>query len=64
MDIAAMSTILAQGNVQAQASVAVVSKVKEVMEQNAAQLIEMMKATTAMEKSVTPHLGGSIDIRL
>jgi len=64
MDIAAMSTILAQGSVQAQASVAVVSKVKEVMEQNGAQLIEMMKSASIMENSVTPHLGGNIDIRL
>jgi len=64
MDIAAMSTMLAQGSVQAQASVAVVSKVKEVMEQNGAQLIEMMKSASIMENSVTPHLGGNIDIRL
>lgn len=64
MDIAAMSTILAQGSIQAEASVAVVSKVKEVMEQNGAQLIEMMKTASVMENSVNPHVGGNIDIRL
>lgn len=64
MDIAAMSTVLAQGNVQAQVSVAVMNKVTDVMEQNGAQLLEMMKSTNVLENSVNPHVGGNIDIRL
>jgi hypothetical protein len=64
MDIAAISTLLAQGNVRANASVAVASKVKDMMELNGAQLVELMKTMSVLENSVTPHIGGNIDIKL
>lgn len=64
MDIAALSIALASGRAQGNASVAVASKVKEMAEQNGANLVEMMKASNVLEQSVTPHIGGNIDVRL
>jgi len=39
--------------------------VKDVMKQEGEALVEMIeKSTAAMERSVNPHLGGNIDVRL
>ena len=39
--------------------------VKDVMKQEGQALVEMIeKSTAAMERSVNPHLGGNIDVRL
>lgn len=58
MDIAAMASILKQG--QLQQSVAL-SVVKLAMDQGEGQAQDMVKM---MESSVNPNLGQSIDIRL
>jgi len=58
MDIAALSVVLASGKARGNASIAVASKIKEMVEQNGASLVKMM------EQSVTPHIGGNIDIRM
>ncbi len=58
MDIAALATIQQMGTVRGEASIAVASKVKDMVEQNGANLVRMM------EQSVTPHLGKNIDIKL
>lgn len=64
MDIAALSTAMHQGQIRGQASVAVAGKVKDMMEQNGANLIRLMESTKVMEASVTPHKGGSVDVSL
>lgn len=64
MDVAAISMALASSKTQASASVAVASKVKDLAEQNGANLIKLMESTNVMEQSVTPHVGGNIDVRL
>lgn len=58
MDIAAMSVILAQGQVAQQASVQIAAKVMDMAEVQGAELIKMM------EQSVTPDIGRSIDINV
>jgi hypothetical protein len=64
MDIAALSMAVASSKVNASASVAVASKVKEIAEQNGANLVEMMKSTNVSGNGVLPHVGGSIDLKL
>lgn len=58
MDIAAMSVILSQGQIQQQASVQVASKAVEVIKEQGDNLVKMM------EQSVSPELGRSIDFKL
>jgi hypothetical protein len=58
MDIAAMSVILAQGQVAQQASVQIAAKVMDTAEVQGAELIKMM------EQSVVPDIGRSVDIKL
>ena len=58
MDIAALSVVMAQGQVQQQASVSLAAKVMDTAEVNAQNLIQMM------EQSVNPNLGQSIDLKL
>lgn len=58
MDIAAMASVQQMSNVRGQAAIAVASKVKDMAEQNGANLVRMM------EQSVTPHVGGNINVKL
>lgn len=58
MDIAALASIQKMSNVRGQAAIAVASQVKDMVEQNGANLVRMM------ESSVTPHVGGNIDVKL
>jgi hypothetical protein len=64
VDIAALSTVLAQGRVMQQVGVAIASKVMNVSEQQGADFIQLMESSMAMEQSVAPHLGATIDIKL
>jgi len=64
MDIAALSIALASGKASGNVSIAVASKIKEMTEQNGANLVNMMNSGSALEQSVTPHVGGNIDIRM
>ena len=58
MDIAALSAVMANHQVRAQASIQVAAKVMDTAEVQGAALIKMM------EQSVTPNLGKSIDVKL
>lgn len=58
MDIPALSTQLAVADAMTQYGTAVLAKTLETLEVQGAAVIKMM------EKSVQPHLGQSIDIRL
>lgn len=61
MDIAALSTEMAMGNTGSAVGIAVAQIAMQSSEQNAAQMVDMMKG---MELSVNPHLGANIDVRL
>ncbi|MDO3413063.1 YjfB family protein [Saccharibacillus sp. CPCC 101409] len=57
MDIAALSVAMSQVSTTQQASLQVMSIAKDQAEQQGQQLAKML------EQSVSPHLGGSLDIR-
>ena len=61
MDIAALSTALAQQDLGTAVGVAVAKLTMDTVEQNGANLAESLKQ---MEISVNPNLGSNIDIRL
>lgn len=58
MDIAAMSTIMAQSNIKQLAGIALTKKVMDIAEVQNTNMIKMM------EQSVNPNLGSNIDIKL
>ena len=65
MDIAALSMELSQMKITQQASISVM---KMAMEAGKTQMNDMLKiiedTTKIMERSVTPHLGANVDIRI
>lgn len=61
MDIAALSMTMAQNNIGSKVGVAILDKTMENAESAGAQLVKMIDAA-AMQRSVTPYLGGNIDI--
>lgn len=61
MDIASLSMNLATSQVQNSVSISVLSKSLDNLETVGDGLVKMIDAS-AMERSVTPHLGGNIDI--
>ena len=61
MDIAGLSMALAQTNVQNDFSVAMLSKAMDTSETLGEGMVEMLDSA-AMERSVTPYIGGNIDI--
>lgn len=58
MDIAAMSTVMSQMKVQQEASMSVMKMAMDTAKQNTSDMVK------TMEKSVNPHIGGNIDIKL
>lgn len=69
MDIAALSMGLSQMKVAQQAGISVMKMAMDIAKGQTIDLVSMLEAssavnTKAMENSVTPHLGGTIDIRL
>ena len=62
MDIAAMSVVMANHQVRADASLAVMNNVKNVLEQQGQQLVEMLQGTTSSAQH--PSLGNIIDISI
>ncbi len=58
MDIAALSVIMNHGQVQQQVDVAVLKMAMEGSEINMDTMLQ------ALEQSVSPHLGQSIDVRV
>lgn len=61
MDVAGLSMVLAQNDVMSKVGVAVLDRSLETAEAASAQLVSMIDAS-AMQNSVTPHIGGNIDI--
>lgn len=58
MDIAAMSTMLSQANLQQQVSISVMKMAMDAAKVQAVDLTQMLQESTkAMELSVNPHLG-------
>ncbi|MBQ2802690.1 MAG: YjfB family protein [Lachnospiraceae bacterium] len=63
MDIAALSIDMKTLAVQEKVSVAVLDKAMESNEALGAGLVQMIDAA-AMERSVNPHVGANMDIRI
>ncbi len=63
MDIAAMSTTLAQTQLGGKVGIAVLDKAMESNKTLADNLVQMID-TAAMERSVNPAVGGNFDIRV
>lgn len=63
MDIAGMSVALSQVNLQTDIGVAVLDKAMDTTEVLGSNMVQMIDAA-AMERSVTPHLGSNMDIRV
>ena len=65
MDIAALSVMMSQGQVQQQAGVSVMKMAMNVASIQGEMMTALLNETTkSMELSVQPHLGASIDIRV
>jgi len=58
MDIAALSTAMNQSSLMQAVNISVMKMANDQALSQGQQLVQMM------ERSVTPHLGGNIDIRL
>ena len=61
MDIAGLSTSLAQVNLSTDVGVAMLSKQLDVSETMGQSMVEMLDRST-MEQSVTPHIGSHFDM--
>lgn len=65
MDIGAMSIGLSQAKLAQQVSLSVMKMAMDSSDEKSNIVNEMMNTSVkAMEKSVTPHLGNTIDIKL
>ncbi len=63
MDIAGLSTALANASIQSQVGTAVLSKALDTQESLGAGMVQMIDAA-AMERSVNPSVGANLDIRI
>jgi len=63
MDIAGLSSALANVQLQTQVGTAVLSKAMDTNEALGAGLVEMIDSA-AMENSVTPWVGGNFDMKI
>lgn len=63
MDIAGISMSMATQNTQSAVGMAVLGKSLDVAQATGDKMVEMIDAA-AMERSVNPNLGGSIDLRV
>ncbi len=63
MDIPGLSMALSQTKVQNDFSVAMLKNMMDLGETLGEGMVEMLDAS-AMENSVTPHIGGNIDLRI
>ena len=65
MDIAALSVMMSQGQVQQQAGVSVMKLAMDTASTQGEMMTALLGETAkSMELSVQPHLGGSVDIRV
>lgn len=63
MDIAGLSTALATNSIQSQVSIAVLDKTMDMNESLGAGMVQMIDSA-AMERSVNPHIGSNMDLRI
>jgi len=64
MDIAGLSVVMANQQLRTDASLKVMGNTKDVMEQQGAQLIEMLQQSTpSTPKAPHPSLGKNIDMK-
>ena len=64
MDIAAMSILLSQGKIQQQAGLSVMKLAMDTSKTQGDKLASLIGETAkALELSVQPHLGASVDVR-
>lgn len=63
MDIPGLSMALANVSLQNDVSVAVLSKAMDMGQEMGDGIVDMIDSS-AMERSVTPYLGGNIDLRV
>lgn len=61
MDIAALSIMLSQSNVQQQAGISVMKRAMGAATEQADLFTEMVKS---MERSIQPYLGGNVDVQV
>ena len=65
MDIAALSVMMSQGQVQQQAGVSVMKMAMNVASTQGEMMTALLDETAkSLELSVQPHLGGSVDVRV
>lgn len=65
MDIAALSMGLSQMKVAQEASVSVLKMAMDTAKVQSVDMVQLIKSSTkAMESSVSPYIGGNIDISL
>ena len=65
MDIAALSVMMSQGQVQQQAGVSVMKMAMNVASTQGEMMTALLGETAkSLEMSVQPHLGGSVDIKV
>jgi hypothetical protein len=65
MDVALMSMVLSQSQVQQQASISTLKKAMDQSEGNADFINQMMSGANiqALQHAAQPHLGGNIDLK-
>lgn len=63
MDIAGLSTALANVSIQSQVSIAVLDKAMDASQTLGVEMVEMLDAA-AMELSVNPGVGANFDVRI
>lgn len=65
MDIAALSMNLSQMKVAQEASMSVLKMAMETAKVQSVDVVQLIESSTkAMEASISPHVGGNIDISL
>lgn len=65
MDISSLSTSLSQIKVSQQAGISVLKMAMDTGQSQMTDMLKILEANTKiMEQSITPNLGGNIDIRL
>ncbi len=64
MDIALLSMSLSQMKVAQEAGISVMKMAMDTDKGQAAKVTQLLESTHQMERSLNPHLGGNIDIKL
>jgi len=64
MDIAGLSTMMSFNEARGSISVAVASKVKDMVEESGENIVKMLDSAKVTTQGVSPNLGNNIDIRL